>query len=345
MRYLSPASIFKGTLPYPLDKKSIQLGRKRLLADLELSSGDTLDINGRPFTKSDIIDYFDQLQQDDNTLWHNAIAEDKVLIVFLEKANVQNRQKFSDNPLYSDPEFIHWISPYFLTSFTEFAEACFRTNDDDGLRTLLGNPLLMNDHHQEQGWIFITKILTNSISYMTYQRDREKKSIVPASVIGDLSGIMGFGYISLILILPEDRFGPLRDKYAMTMVQASIYVFNRFPQDRAWPVIWIENAGTLAMSPDVKKEIADKLEEVNGITSRQTKQKGKTYYGHLIWVAVIAVKVLATCSLSSSSSYSTAPINFQPATNFQSITDAKRDSILHLLQAGDTVRARFKHKK
>ena len=330
MRYLSPASIFKGTLPYPLDKKSIQLGRKRVLADLELGSGDTLDINGRPFTKSDIIDYFDQLQQDDNILWHNAIAEDTVLVTFLEKATVQNRQRFSDNPLYSDPLFIQWISPYFLTSFTEFSDACFRTTNDDGLRTLLGYPLLMTDHHQEQAWIFITKILTNNISFLTYQRDRIKKSNTSSSVIGELSVMMGFGYINMILILPEDRFGPLRDKYAMTMVQTSIYVFNRFTQERTWPVIWIENAGSLAISPDVKKEITDKLEEVNGITSRQTKQKKKGYYGHIIWVAVIAVKVFATCSFNSSPSYSTAPINFQP------VSDQKRDSLLRTLQSRDS---------
>ena len=325
MRYLSPASIFKGSLPYPLDKKSIQLGRKRLLADLELSSGDTLDINGRPFTKSDIIDYFDKLQEDPNIGWHNAIAEDKVLMTFLENATLQNRQKFSDNPLYKDPGFIHWISPYFLTSFTELSGSCFRTNNDDSLRTLVGNPLLMTDQHQEQSWIFITKILTNNISFLTYQRDRIKKSNVPSTIVGELAGIMGFNYINMILLLPEDRFGPLRDKYAMTMVQTSIYVFNRFTQDRTWPVIWIENAGSLAISPDIKKEITAKLEEVNGITSRQTKQKKKNYYGHLIWVAVIAIKVLATCSLNSSSSYTTAPINFQK------VKAETQDSIVKLL--------------
>ncbi len=325
MRYLSPVSIFKGTLPYPLDKKSIQLGRKKVLADLQLSSGDTLDINGRPFTKSDIIDYFDQLQQDDNILWHNAIAEDKVLVTFLEQATLPNRQKFSDNPLYNDPGFIGWISPYFLLSFTEFSESCFRTTNDDGLRTLFDNTGLMTDHHQEQAWIFISKILSNNISFLAYQRDRIKKGNVPSSIIGELSGIMGFGYINMILLLPEDRFGPLRDKYAMTMVQTSVYVFNKFTQDRTWPVIWIENAGSLAISPDVKKEISDKLEEVNGITSRQTKQKKKNYYGHIVWVAIIAIKVFATCS-HSSSSYSTAPINFQP------VGGEKRDSLIHLLR-------------
>lgn len=329
MRYLSPASIFKETLSYPLDKKSIQLGRKKLLAELELSSGDSLEINGLPFTKSDIIDYFDQLQQDDKIIWHNAIEKDKVLSAFLETATLENRQQFSNNPLYNDPVFIRWISPYFLTAFTAFSEACFKTTNDNGLRTLLSNPLLMTGQDQEQSWIFVAKILTNNISYLTYQRDRVKKNTAPTTIIGDLSGIMGFSYINMILLLPEDRFGPLRDKYAMMMVQTSIYVFNKFTQDRTWPVIWIENAGTLALSPDVKEEITEKLEEVNGITSRQVKQKKKSYIGHLIWVVVILIKVFATSSFNSTPPYSTAPINFQLDTR-------TKDSILRFYAHKDT---------
>src|SRR5580658_5833786 len=113
MRYLSPTLLFGEVLPSPLDKKTVQRERKKWLAELELSGGESLELKGHSFSKSEIIEYFETLQQETIAAWHVAIANDPVLLSFLEDGVMDKGTSFKDAPLYDDPSFLAWISPYF----------------------------------------------------------------------------------------------------------------------------------------------------------------------------------------------------------------------------------------
>ena len=151
-------------------------------------------------------------------------------------------------------------------------------------------------------------------------------------MLDELSGIMGFNYINMIRMLPEDRFSAIRDNYAIAMVQTSIYVFNKFIRDRSWPVIWIENAGYLATSPATKSEIAVKLEEVNGIVARQSRNKKKNPVGAYFWVIIVVVRLFAWMiseATTSNNSYQYSPTNFTVSPSIS--TPATRDSLIKAL--------------
>lgn len=141
MRYLSPAFLFDGSIPAPLDKKAILLGRKKLLAELELNAGENIDIRGLSLSKNDIIDYFDELQQDSVAAYHQAIAADQPLLGFLEDHLLEKGARFKEEPLYRDPAFVRWVSPYFRDAFTAFTADCFHNPDAHLLQTIFDNPL------------------------------------------------------------------------------------------------------------------------------------------------------------------------------------------------------------
>jgi hypothetical protein len=332
MRYLSPGSLLGDALPQPLDKKGIQLARKKLFAELELTGSDHLEIHGAPFTKNDIIDYFEELQKDDIPVYHQAVAEDQVLLGFLEEGRLGRMDRFRQYDGYDSDPFIHWISPYFYSSFTAFAHSCFKDNDEDGLTTILRNRLMMTAYDLEQSWTFIRKILTNNISLLEYYQQQGKGSSKHEVTVEDVAPVMDYRCINMILLLPENRFGEIKDKYAFAMMQACIYTFNKDTSNRSYAKISLENARTLASSPDLQEQIGAKLQEMNTV-----KTKGKFFsVGRLVWIGLFIVVRLLSMNSNSSNSFQNAPIHFTTTIDTtKHPLNPHLDSIMQQLRSAD----------
>lgn len=260
MQYLSPSSLSGEPIVTALDKKAIQLERKKLFAELELSGETTIEMNGRSFTKNDIIQYYEDLLKEDGLKYHSAVAEDPVLRVFLETSYIGRKEKFLDNPVYADEQFIAWISPYFCHAFITYMNACFPDPDEDGLTALLKNRLLMTPADTEKGWQVVMNIVMGSISSL--EEYYKATGIAKLSKVKDL---MEFRYVRLIQLLPNARFGPVKDKYAFSILQAGVYTFNKNRQTGNYVSTWLENAQLLAASVDVKAQIGKKREELEAV--------------------------------------------------------------------------------
>jgi len=273
MLYLSPSSLLGEVIPQPFDKKAIQLGRKKLLAELELNEGKDIEIRGKFYGKNDIINYFEDLLQENTLSYHDAISNDPVLLRLLEEAQIEPGQQFRNNPLYRDPSFIQWISPSFFISFHHLTLDCFETSADLTLATLFNNPMLMTASDQEQIWIDIAKIIRDNIDLLDRYQAQSRRQVgkwrdnnsIPLTAI---SGIMDFDYIRMLCLLPVSRFSELRNKYAFVMMQACIHVFNKHPRKRDSAESWLTNAESLAVSPEYKAQIVDKLGEFRRIRKK-----------------------------------------------------------------------------
>jgi hypothetical protein len=327
MQYLSPSTFSGETLSAPLDKKAIQLGRKKLFAELELSGESAIELHGKPFTKNDIIKYFDDLLKEDALAYHSAVGDDQVLLGFLEHARMGRKEMFQNNPLYKDEQFIHWISPYFCNSFIAFMDGCFLEPDEDGLTSLLNNRLLMTPGDLEKSWEAVSRIIMNDISTLQSYHAQDKKKKAPGDVpISLVSSLMEFGYIRMIQLLPQNRFASIRDKYAHCMLNACIDVFNSHVNNRSNARTWLENAELLAVSQEVKKQIKKKLEEMEaagipegtgGNSSSNSSESSSAAVFKFILFALIIIIKLATCNSGSGSSY-----NYQaPVTIPKSVYD------------------------
>jgi len=277
MLYLSPSSFLGEVIPQPFDKKAIQLGRKKLLAELELNEGNDLQIRGRSYGKNDIINYFEDLLKDNVLEYHAAISQDKVLLVFLEEADIQPGERFAKNPLYTDPSFIRWISAWFTGSFRRLTLECFKSSGDLTLATLFSNPYLMTLADQELVWIDVAKLIRDNIAllnrFQSQSQQRGRHWIVRNSVrhtirISAVSGLIDENYLRMIELLPESRFSELRNRYAFVIMQAAIFTFNTRSYKRDLAEKWIVNARSLAVSPELKNQIQNKLLEFKRIRKK-----------------------------------------------------------------------------
>jgi hypothetical protein len=346
MQYLSPTTFAGETLSGPLDKKAIQLGRKKLFAELELSGETTIDLNGKPFTKNDIIKYFDDLLKDEALAWHSAVAADRVLLGFLEQAMLGRKERFENNPLYNDEQFIQWISPYFCHAFNVFMERCFVVEpDEDGLTSLVNNRLLMTPGDTEKAWNNVTRFIMDDIATLERFHAQDKKKKTAGEVTPtQLRGLMEFGYIRMIQLLPKSRFASIRDKYAYCMLNACIDVFNLHVRNRSHAKNWLENAQLLAVSPEVKDQIYKKLEEMEacgipegaatggGGGGKGSSSSGAGVFKLILFLLIIFIK-LATCNNTGSTSsfkYNSSPIVYPKI---------DRQFLDSLIKARDTSRA------
>jgi hypothetical protein len=264
MQYLSPLSLSGEPVVAAPDKKAIQLERKKRFAELELSGQTTIEMNGRSFNKNDIIQYYEELLKEDSMSYHLAVAQDPVLKIFLENSHLGRKEKFGNNPLYDDAQFITWISPYFCHSFSTFMNACFLDPDEDGLTSLMKSRLLMTQGDIEKSWDVVMRIVMNSISTI------EGYYNTPGSImLIKVKDLMEFRYIRLVQLLPNARFTPVKDKYAHAMLQACVFTFNKNKQTGSYVSTWLENAQLLASSEHVKEQIASKREELEAILISQ----------------------------------------------------------------------------
>jgi hypothetical protein len=117
MHYLNPVSLLGTAFQAPLDPRLIQRERKKLLAELELGDGETLNLNGSSFTKNQLLEYFGELEQERIVKYHLAISEDPTLLQFLQTGTIQKDASFKEAVIYTDPGFIEWLSPYFHSTF------------------------------------------------------------------------------------------------------------------------------------------------------------------------------------------------------------------------------------
>lgn len=272
MYYLSPALLPGHPLQPPFDPRPIALARKKLLVDLELSGSDTLNINGRLFTKNEIIEYFEELRQPAIAAYHAAIGEDATLLKFLEKGVIAEDARFKDQDIYNDPAFINWLSPCFYTTLTEFIKACFENTDASGMQAILANKPLMTPHDKQQAWLYIAGILEKNIALFDHYRTRGQKNSPRMMPITHISAFIGHGYLQVIKQLPDRQFGRLKDKYAFNMLHPAIATFNRDRRNRSLSIIWVEDALDLAVSADLKPVIRAKLNELNTLLKKGKKR-------------------------------------------------------------------------
>ena len=268
MHYLSPALILGENFQLPFDARTLQRERKRWMAELELAGKDVAEVYGREMTKNELIEYFEELQRGEIAAWHFALGGDAVLLRFLQDGAIKPGARFKDSDLYNDPAFIAWLSPYFRNAFTRLVTQCFEEGDAPCMRTVLDNALLMTVNDQENAWLFINGILEKNIAWFDQYRQR------PQLHISRISAFVGHGYLEVIRQLPDHRFGRTKDSFAFGMQHPAIALFNRDPKNRGIAIIWIEEALSLAVSPQVKAKLQAKLDEMHGfLKKRATKRK------------------------------------------------------------------------
>lgn len=288
------------------------------MAELELSGGEGVDLNGQKLSRNEIIDYFDELQLDTIALYHTTIAEDEVLLTFLRDGRIGEGTYFRNAAIYSDAGFLTWLSPYFYTAFTETAASCLESMDDITMKAMLWNELLMTDENKERAWLFIAGILNRNIALFDAFYGKGGQFMQLPMPFERVTDFVAHGYIRVIERLPDTRFGRLKDAYAFSMQHPAIAAFNRNGSHRGASVNWIQDAKYLAVSPDVKARIGEKLEELEGLQRRTRKGRPRT----VVWVVIVGLRLI---TLLFNSSSSTSASSYNPGFGMPSVDSSTRE--------------------
>jgi len=291
MRYVSPAWLFNGHLPDPLDNKALRLRRTQLLADIELT-GITIEYHGEIFTKNDVISLFDELETEDALKWHHAVARDKTLFSFLQDIHFddwaveQHCVSYQKNPLYENEAFIQWLSPYYYDSFIFYMEMnCLKASNAHALIALLGVPLLMTRADQEKAWQAAILLIDRRIDLIR----RCGAEATSETELARAGVWMEEGFLQLVHLLPEDHFGPVRDRYAQTIFEACANVrrsSRRFPR---LTTLWMENAIALSHSPQLRHQLERSRKQMYRLGEPVRRFKD---IPARVWIIIIAVFLL-----------------------------------------------------
>jgi len=323
MQYLNPVSLLGITLQTPLDTKTIQRERKKLLAELELSGGESLELNGRRFTKNELLAYFDELERENIAGYHLAVLEDAVLIKFLQTGEIDQAAAFNDAAIYSDQGFIAWLSPYFYSTFVTYITRCFDHPNAAAMRTILNSPLLMTSTDKERAWHFITAILEKNIALFEHYKNRYKKNSPRMMRITRIMPILESAYLDVIRELPDNRFAALKDKYAFSIQYPAVATFNRDGRHAHNAARWLEDAEQLAVSQNLKTTIHEKAAELGKIqkTTGNRTQKSVTAF---IVIGLIVIGFAYKMLSGASSTFTPDP---QQAGKTPDSTTSQMDSI------------------
>ena len=165
-QYVSPFSILGIDASQSADKQSVTLAKKKLLAEIELSSSQTIFISGKEMTKNDLLNLFDGLEKSEEAKFHKMIADVPELLAFLEQKQGFILSDFSKklSANYYELNFVSFVSPYFSSAYYCFLLKNIAAQNLENVKLLSNNfPLLMNYADKNQASLFIQNIFQNNL--------------------------------------------------------------------------------------------------------------------------------------------------------------------------------------
>lgn len=299
MLYTSPFDILN--LPtaelQQLDKRMLQLKKKQLLAELQLQSGDVITLSGKEFTKNDIVALFEQLEQDDALSMHAAIAADPALLQFLQTGKINPGQKFNYNPLYQEPDFIAFVSPYYKEAFNRHILKALASNDYTRIAGIFGNPVLLTGEDYDHCFGKLHGYLEEKLHGVIQLKER-----FAANNRTDLSSLHDYyiyDWVNTLNKLPEE-FANFREDYTIELYNLAVDLWNGKRRNEARTLLY--GIESIDASPHMKNLIADLQRQTSHV--QEPASSGRSGGGSsMVWVVIslviMAIRIGVTCNRSS----------------------------------------------
>ncbi len=213
--YISPFRNLGIDVSQEVDKSSLNLAKKRLLAELDLSKSGTILRGGVEMTKNDVIQLFDGLSVGESMDFHRQIALNPELLAFLEHQRLDRRQDFVDKLAFYSADFKTFVNPYLVNSCINYLTSCFKNAQSANLHIFpmsLLNQLPIND--LEKIWQSVESFLKQKRAQADTLTDRIRKR--DRVKIGETKAFMSPQFVACLNWLP-DRFHDLRTGYVASL--------------------------------------------------------------------------------------------------------------------------------
>ncbi len=256
MRYVSPFQELGIVADGNLDKSDLNLAKKRLLAELDLSSKPTILRGAVEMTKDDIIKQFDKLNSIKNWDFHRLVLADKSLLEFVQNRKWEAKSHLLKEAKYDNPEFVEFISPYFFESYKLLIIKNIAERNSYNLKTVLNiTPRLLTEEDHDNVWFSVESFLNGWKDNL----DEIAENVQNGRVYDDTALIPfhGKSFIECLNLLPDD-FVYFRDDYATSLFNLSANSWNKNKHYRA--VYLVKNARLLDISDDTAAMIDERIE-------------------------------------------------------------------------------------
>ncbi len=168
MRYLNPLDLFKIPLKSisELDSITIKKSKKRILAEIELSDDNSINIKNQKFNKSDILKSFDELEDDNKKEFYFFLYNYKELNNFLFNGETKFFINFRHESIFNLSKFIDFISPYYAPKYSELLIKALEKKSVKALNILNSLPLLVNNDFKDQAFQGTYNYIQNKIKWL-----------------------------------------------------------------------------------------------------------------------------------------------------------------------------------
>jgi hypothetical protein len=260
MRYVSPFQELGIEIDINLDKANLHLAKKRLLAELELSSDVTILRGSVEMTKNDVITQFDKLASLENWDFHRLIFADKGLLDFLQNKKWNGQFELLKLDKYNDDSFICFISPYFFECYKSLIIKNIAKGNSGILEKVLNiSPRLLTGYDYETAWFLIELFLENWIETLKEIAENIKNGNNYNEE--ELIHFHRQSFMQCLNLLPN-QFEKFRDNYAELIYAISQHFWNQEERHRAMEMV--ANARFLDVSFRVERLLDKRIAWFDG---------------------------------------------------------------------------------
>lgn len=202
-----------------IDSKTVLKEKKKLLQEIELSDGDSIEHNGFRLTKSDCLKAVDDLDDKNKREFHFFIFQNKSLNDFLSKGSLMFFERYQIESIYKLPEFLDFISLYFATQYDKILTDNFKKKNIKAVSKILSVKPITNELLFEscyKGTYSLIKNLDTEINSITKEVEVKQSLFIKNNFQGLDTLIKEKIYIDIINLLPA-YFQSLRNQLAQSI--------------------------------------------------------------------------------------------------------------------------------
>jgi hypothetical protein len=290
MKYVNPFLFLQQTTGNFIDandSQALAMAKKKLLAEVELSSTQTITFKEVQYTKNDILNIFESIQTPTSLSYHSVIANDPALLLFLQTGILKNNARFQKEATYKEPAFLTFIAPFYETVFTNLLLKCFQQQDTRVISDLLKNPILLNGEYKEKSYSRVFRYLNEKKSSLSgIHQQLQLHQPIDKVVLETLTGI---NMVCLLNYLPLE-FQVFRDEYAIQMFDVSMALKRT---DGYWAKLVLGNIRQLNSSSIVFPE--EPVEPPVEYSNNSSSSDGGSVVGLIVAIIVIVIRI-ASCN-------------------------------------------------
>lgn len=225
--HLPGISADKTLLPTQLRKV-----KKELMAEFELHDSADITVGHVKLSKSEVMAFFEGLEDKEVRDHHKALQQISVLLGFLEKGETDlfAEKKYAEmsQKMEGDTDLQEFVTPFYCFQFNQLLLKTFKQKDEEKLQLLLGQPNWVKVTEQHACYDATFKQLQLEVEGVKRLADGlEHGNTAPGPEIQDA---IDENWIHLLNILPSS-FDGLINAYAKGLEGLSLALFNTY--DRA----------------------------------------------------------------------------------------------------------------